>query len=105
MGVSVGLPHFLIVGACLFALGIITVVTRRNAVGILMGLELLLNAANLNFIAFNHFVDGGHLTGHVFSIFVIVPAEAHPAVGLSIQPAHVQAFKALYIGGHRHSHN
>jgi len=55
---SVGLPHFLIVGAALFALGMVTVVTRRNAVGILMGVELILNAANVNFVAFNHFVEG-----------------------------------------------
>ena len=53
---SIGLPHFLIVGAVLFALGMVTVVTRRNAIGILMGVELILNAANVNFIAFNHYV-------------------------------------------------
>ena len=54
---TIGLPHYLAVGAALFALGMVTVVTRRNAVGILMGVELILNAANVNFIAFNHFVD------------------------------------------------
>jgi NADH-quinone oxidoreductase subunit K len=97
MGMTVGLPHFLVVGACLFALGIITVVTRRNAVGILMGVELLLNAANLNFIAFNHFVDGGHLTGQVFSIFVIVLAAAEAAVGLAIVLAIFQTFKTIDV--------
>ena len=82
---SIGLPHFLIVGAILFALGMVTVVTRRNAVGILMGVELILNAANVNFIAFNHFVEGpGKLTGQVFSIFVIVLAAAEAAVALAI---------------------
>ena len=82
---SIGLPHFLVVGAVLFALGIVTVVTRRNAVGILMGVELILNAANVNFIAFNHFVEGpGKLTGQVFSIFVIVLAAAEAAIGLGI---------------------
>ena len=82
---SIGLPHFLVVGAILFALGMVTVVTRRNAVGILMGVELILNAANVNFIAFNHFVEGpGKVTGQVFSIFVIVLAAAEAAVALAI---------------------
>jgi len=97
MGMTVGLPHFLVVGACLFALGIITVVTRRNAVGILMGVELILNAANVDFIAFNHFVDGGHLTGQVFSIFVIVLAAAEAAVGLAIVLAIFQTFKTIDV--------
>ena len=85
MTTSIGLPHFLIVGAALFALGMVTVVTRRNAVGILMGVELILNAANVNFIAFNHYVEGpGKITGQVFSIFVIVLAAAEAAVALAI---------------------
>ena len=94
---TIGLPQFLIVGACLFALGIITVVTRRNAVGILMGVELILNAANLNFIAFNHFVDQAHLTGQVFSIFVIVFAAAEAAVGLAIVLAIYQTFRTIDV--------
>src|SRR5205085_485106 len=66
---TIGLPHFLVVGAALFALGMVTVVTRRNAVGILMGVELILNAANVNFIAFNHSVQGpGRLTGQFFPL-------------------------------------
>jgi len=81
---TIGLPHFLVVGACLFSLGIVTVVTRRNAVGILMGVELILNAANVNFVAFNHYVDAFRLTGQVFAIFVIVLAAAEAAVGLAI---------------------
>src|ERR1700694_932707 len=97
MTTSIGLPHFLVVGAVLFALGMVTVVTRRNAVGILMGVELLLNAANLNFIAFNHFVDGDHLTGQVFSIFVIVLAAAEAAVGLAIVLAIFQTFKTIDV--------
>jgi NADH-quinone oxidoreductase subunit K len=94
---SVGLPHFLVVGAILFALGLITVVTRRNAVGILMGVELILNAANVNFIAFNHYVDGGKLTGQVFSIFVIVLAAAEAAVGLAIVLAIYQTFRTIDV--------
>jgi len=79
-----GLPHFLIVGAVLFAFGTYTVVTRTNAVGILMGVELILNAANVNFVAFNRFNPSPLLTGQVFSIFVIVLAAAEAAVALAI---------------------
>ena len=94
---SIGLPHFLIVGAILFGFGLITVVTRRNAVGILMGVELILNAANVNFIAFNHYVDGHRLTGQVFSIFVIVLAAAEAAVGLAIVLAIFQTFRTIDV--------
>ena len=94
---SIGLPHFLIVGAILFGLGLITVVTRRNAVGILMGVELILNAANVNFVAFNHYVDAARLTGQVFSIFVIVLAAAEAAVGLAIVLAIYQTFKTIDV--------
>ena len=78
-----GLPHYLIVGAVLFAFGTFTVVTRSNAVGILMGVELLLNAANVNFVAFNRFNPSPHLDGQVFSLFVIVLAAAEAAVALA----------------------
>ena len=79
-----GLSHFLLVGAALFAFGTYTVLTRRNAVGILMGVELILNAANVNFVAFNKFNPNPLLTGQVFSLFVIVLAAAEAAVALAI---------------------
>jgi NADH-quinone oxidoreductase subunit K len=79
-----GLPHFLIVGAVLFALGTFTVITRTNAVGILMGVELILNAANVNFVAFQRFNPSKLLTGQVFSIFVILLAAAEAAIALAI---------------------
>jgi NADH:ubiquinone oxidoreductase subunit K len=95
---GIGLPHFLIVGGLLFSLGMITVVTRRNAVGILMGVELILNAANVNFIAFNHYVGApGSLTGQVFSIFVIVLAAAEAAIGLAIVLAIYQTFRTIDV--------
>jgi NADH-quinone oxidoreductase subunit K len=95
---SIGLPHFLIVAGALFSLGMLTVVTRRNAVGILMGVELILNAANLNFIAFNHFVaPPGTLVGQVFSIFVIVLAAAEAAIGLAIVLAIYQTFRTIDV--------
>ena len=77
------LNHFLVVGALLFAFGMLAVVTRRNAVAVLMGIELILNAANLNLVAFGRYVAGG-IAGQVFSLFVIVLAAAEAAVGLAI---------------------
>ncbi len=94
--VHVSLIHFLVVGALLFALGIVTVSTRRNAVGVLMGVELLLNAANVNFVAFNRYVMGG-VSGQVFSLFVIVLAAAEAAVGLAIVLSIFQTFKTIDV--------
>jgi NADH-quinone oxidoreductase subunit K len=79
-----GLPHFLLVGAVLFSFGTYTVVTRTNAVGILMGVELILNAANVNFVAFNRFNPDAQMSGQIFSLFVIVLAAAEAAVALAI---------------------
>ena len=68
----------------LFSFGIYAVITRKNAVAILMGIELILNSANINFITFNRFGNFETLDGHVFSIFVIVLAAAEAAVALAI---------------------
>jgi NADH-quinone oxidoreductase subunit K len=80
---SIGLSGYLIVSALLFAIGALVVMTRRNAVAVLMGVELLLNAASLNFVAFSHFVEGA-VTGLVFSVFIIVLAAAEAAIALAI---------------------
>ncbi len=84
----VGLQHYLIVSAMLAALGIIAMVSRRNAISILMGIELLLNAATLNFVAFSRFGVRGPATpqlgGQVFGVFVIVLAAAEAAIALAI---------------------
>jgi NADH-quinone oxidoreductase subunit K len=93
---QVTLSHFLVVGALLFALGIYTVATRRNAVGVLMGVELILNGANVNFVAFERYVVGG-ITGHVFALFVIVLAAAEAAVGLAIVLAIFQTFRSIDV--------
>jgi len=79
----VDLNTYLIIGALLFSLGLFGVITRRNGVAVLMGVELILNAANVNFIAFARF-GGMDLSGHVFSLFVIVMAAAETAVALAI---------------------
>ena len=78
------LSDFLVIAAILFSLGIYGIITRKNAVAILMGIELILNSANINFIAFNRFSGMAQLDGHVFSIFVIVLAAAEAAVALAI---------------------
>tara|TARA_Y100000994_G_C15695975_1_gene443354 strand:+ start:394 stop:702 length:309 start_codon:yes stop_codon:yes gene_type:complete len=75
---------YLMISSILFSLGIYAVITRKNAVAILMGIELILNSANINFIAFNRFGNFGSLEGHVFTIFVIVLAAAEAAVALAI---------------------
>lgn len=80
---EIGLVHYLSVSACLFGLGLFTVMTRKNAVGILLGVELILNAAALNFVAFNHFVGGG-IAGQVFTVFIIILAASEAAIALAI---------------------
>jgi NADH-quinone oxidoreductase subunit K len=92
-----GLPHFLLVGAVLFAFGTYTVITRTNAVGILMGVELILNAANVNFVAFNHFNPTPLMTGQIFSLFVIVLAAAEAAVALAIVLAIYMNVKSIDV--------
>lgn len=79
----IGLPHFLFVSVLVFLLGFYCVLTRRNAIGILMGVELLLNAANINYVAFARYSSGGY-HGQVFAIFVIMLAAAEAAIGLAI---------------------
>ena len=91
------LPHFLIVGAVLFALGTYTCITRTNAVGILMGVELILNAANVNFVAFNKYNPSPILTGQVFSLMVIVLAAAEAAVALAIVLAIYMNMKTIDV--------
>jgi NADH-quinone oxidoreductase subunit K len=79
----IGLSHYLIISAALFSLGILCVLTRRNAVNVLMGIELILNAANLNLIAFSKY-SAGNIDGQIFAIFIIVVAASEAAVGLAI---------------------
>lgn len=83
----VGVSHYLIVGACLFVTGVVCMATKRNTLGILMGIELVLNGANLNFIAFGSPYlrpEGLGLDGQFISLFVIVLAAAEAAVALAI---------------------
>ncbi len=78
------LSWFLILGAALFCIGMYGVLSRRNAIGILMGVELILNAVNVNLIAFWRYRTPDHLTGLVFAVFVMAIAAAEAAVGLAL---------------------
>ena len=77
-----GLPAYLVLGALVFSIGLFGVLTRRNAVGILLGIELMLNAVNINLVAFARF--HGDLRGLVFTLFTIAITVAEVAVGLAI---------------------
>ncbi len=79
---EIGLNHYLIISAILFSLGLFGVMTRKNAVVVLMGVELILNAANINLLAFGKY--NGSMQGIMFSLFVIVLAAAEAAVALAI---------------------
>ena len=75
--------HYLVVSGALFSLGLLAVLTRRNAVNILMGIELILNAANINLVAFSRY-GTGDIRGQLFAVFVIVIAASEVAVALAI---------------------
>jgi NADH:ubiquinone oxidoreductase subunit K len=79
----IGLNHFLLISAALFSLGIMAVLTRKNAVNVLMGIELILNSANLNLVAFSRF-SSANLNGQIFAVFIIIIAAAEAAVALAI---------------------
>ena len=80
---EITLNHYLVISSILFSLGIYGVVTRKNAVMVLMGIELILNAANINFVAFSKFGNFG-FDGQIYSLFVIILAAAEAAIALAI---------------------
>lgn len=94
---AIGLYHYLAIAAIIFSLGVYTVLTRRNAISILMGVELILNSANLNYVAFSRY-SGAGLDGQVYAIFVIMLAAAEAAVGLAIVLAIFRIFNTIDVG-------
>jgi NADH:ubiquinone oxidoreductase subunit K len=90
------LNSYLIIGAILFSLGLLCVLTRRNAISVLMGVELILNSANINYVAFSHF-SSGNLDGQIYAMFVIMLAAAEAAVGLAIVLAIFQLFHTIDV--------
>jgi NADH-quinone oxidoreductase subunit K len=92
----IGLGHYLVISAALFSLGIMAVFTRKNAVNVLMGVELILNSANLNLVAFSRY-SAGNLDGQIFAIFVIVVAAAEAAVALAIVLSMYRIIKSVNL--------
>lgn len=85
---SVDLEHYLIVGALLFGIGLFLALAKRNAVAILMGIELMLNASNVTLVAFSRFAQSPRpIDGQVFAVFVITMAAAEAAVALALAVA------------------
>ena len=78
----IGLQHYLTLAALLFIIGLYGSLTRKNAVGVLMSLELMFNSVNINLVAFSHFLN--HPTGLIFSIFIIAVAAAEVTVGVAL---------------------
>ncbi|MDI6771778.1 MAG: NADH-quinone oxidoreductase subunit NuoK [bacterium] len=94
---ALGLTHFLVVSALLFCLGLYGVLTRRNAVAILMGIELMLNAANINLVAFNKYVAPAALNGQVFTLVVITLAACEVGVGLALVMAAYRNLETVQV--------
>jgi len=81
---AIGLEHYLVVAALLFCLGVYGLLTKRNLVAILMSIELMLNAVNLNLVAFSRFITPEAFVGQLFAVFSITVAAAEVAVGLAL---------------------
>ncbi len=92
----IGLTHYLFISAALFSLGMMCVFIRKNAVNVLMGIELILNSANINLVAFSKF-SAGNLNGQVFAIFIIVIAAAEAAIGLAIVLSMYRLLKSVNL--------
>lgn len=80
----IGLPHYIFLGSFLFCIGLYGVLTRSGAIAVLMSVELMLNAVNINFVAANRFIAAETAVGQMFSVFIIVVAAAEVAVGLAL---------------------
>jgi NADH-quinone oxidoreductase subunit K len=91
---TIGLAHYLVVSGLLFSLGLYCLITRKNAVAILMGIELVLNAALLNMVAFSRLGQAG-LDGQVFALFGIVLAAAEAVVALALVLQLYRAFRSV----------
>ena len=91
------LSHYLALSGLLFTIGLFGVLTRRNIIGILMSIELMLNAANINFVAFNRFLYPGQYAGQLNVIFIITLAAAEVVVGLALVMAIYKSIKSVYV--------
>ena len=91
------LTYYLLLAAALFAIGLTIVIVKKNAIMILMGVELMLNAVNVNFIAFSYY-DPQKLQGQIFALFVLMVAASEAAVGLAIVLKLYSHFKTAELG-------
>lgn len=92
-----GVGAYVAVSAALFAIGLVCIISRRNVLYVLMGIEMVLNAANINFVAFNRY-SGDGMDGRMFAIFVIILAAAEAAVALAIVLNVFQLFDSIRPG-------
>ena len=92
---AIGLTHYLVLSAVLFVLGVIGVLLRRNAIVMLMSIEMMLNAVNLSFVAFSHFM--GQMDGQIMVFFVMTIAAAEAAVGLAILVSIFKRYREVNI--------
>lgn len=93
---NLGITHFLVLSAILFGLGLFAIITRKNAVLVLMGVELVLNSANINFVAFSKY-NNMNIDGHIAAIFVIMLAAIEVAVALAIVLNIYQNYKHINV--------
>ena len=91
------LTHYLVVGALLFLIGVFGALTRRNIIGILMSIELIFNAANVNLAAFNRFLHPGGVAGQALALFLITIAAAEVVVGLALVLAIYRNMDTVYV--------
>jgi NADH-quinone oxidoreductase subunit K len=94
---QVGLVHYLALAAALFAIGVFGVLSRRNVIAILMSIELMLNGANINLLAFARYGHSPLLSGQVLALFVIAVAAAETAVGLAIILAIYRRRRTIFV--------
>ena len=94
---SLGLEHYLILATVLFSIGLYGALAKRNAIVILMSIEIMLTAVNIAMVAFSRYIVPAMLTGQVFAIFVIVVAAAEVAVGLAIILAIYRGFEDIDV--------
>jgi NADH-quinone oxidoreductase subunit K len=96
MGIMPSLNHFLILGAILFSIGVVGVfLNRKNLIVLLMAIELMLLAVNMNFIAFSHFL--GDIGGQVFVFFILTVAAAEAAIGLAILVVLFRNLRTIHV--------
>ncbi|GAB4335554.1 MAG: NADH-quinone oxidoreductase subunit NuoK [Flammeovirgaceae bacterium] len=93
---NIPLNYYLYIGAALFSIGLVVVITKRNAIIVLMGIELMLNAANLNLVAFSKY-DPDLLQGQIFTLFVFVIAASEAAIALAIIQKVYLYYKTIHL--------